>query len=148
MMSSNSAYNRRQKNQKSALHYCVYFIFKRGYCGVIFMRSQWGEFKELLISRNLLEIELNGVHFWRLCFFELLATKIHFFDKKIFLQIPPYFLDQCRYTQKYTALFLKIYAKVIKIYKKITVNLIHSISYKNYLKTKKRYSEQKIEVFG
>ena len=26
-MSSNSAYNRRQKNQKSALHYSVYLIF-------------------------------------------------------------------------------------------------------------------------
>ena len=42
------------------------------------------EFKELLISRKLLEIELYRYHFWRLCFFELFGAEIHFFD--------PYFL--------------------------------------------------------
>ena len=42
-----------------------------------------GEFKELLISRQLLEIELNKVHFWRLSFFEVLATEIQFFDQEI-----------------------------------------------------------------
>ena len=60
------------------------FLFNRGYYRVIFMRSQWGEFKELLISRNLLEIELNGVHFWRLCFLELFEAKIQNFDQKMF----------------------------------------------------------------
>ena len=42
-----------------------------------------GEFKELLISRKLLEIELNKVHFWRLCFFEVLGAEIQFFDQQI-----------------------------------------------------------------
>ena len=60
------------------------FLFNRGYYRVIFMTSQWGEFKELLISRNLLEIEPNGVHFWRLYFLELFEAKVQFFDKKLF----------------------------------------------------------------
>ena len=44
---------------------------------------QTGEFKELLISRQLLEIELNKVHFWRLSFFEVFASEIQFFDQEI-----------------------------------------------------------------
>ena len=42
-----------------------------------------GEFKELLISRKLLEIELNKVHFWRLCFFEVFGAEIQIFDQQI-----------------------------------------------------------------
>ena len=48
-----------------------------------------GEFKEFVISRKLLEIELNKVHFWRLCFFELFEAEIQFFDQQFFLQISP-----------------------------------------------------------
>ena len=55
------------------------FVFKKHGCTrVILTRSKHGEFKKLFISRNLLEIELNGVHFWRLCFFELFAAEIRF----------------------------------------------------------------------
>ena len=46
-----------------------------------------GEFKELLISRKLLEIELNRCHFRRLCFFEVFGAEIHFFDQHFFSQI-------------------------------------------------------------
>ena len=48
-----------------------------------------GEFKELLISRKVLEIELNRFHFWRLCFFEVFEAEIHFFDQYFFAQISP-----------------------------------------------------------
>ena len=44
----------------------------------------WDKLKELLIPWNLLEIELNGVHFWRLCFLELFEAKIQNFDLKMF----------------------------------------------------------------
>ena len=43
------------------------------------------EFKKLLISRKLLEIELNRCHFRRLCFFEVFGAEIHFFGLKFFL---------------------------------------------------------------
>ena len=33
------------------------------------------------MAGNLLEIEKNEVHVWRLCFFELLATKILFYHE-------------------------------------------------------------------
>ena len=52
-----------------------------------------GEFKELLISRKLLEIELNRFHFRRLCFFEVFEAEIHFFDQHFFEQICPRILD-------------------------------------------------------
>ena len=52
-----------------------------------------GEFKELLISRKLLEIELNRFHFRRLCFFEVFEAEIHFFDQHFFEQICPRNLD-------------------------------------------------------
>ena len=42
-----------------------------------------GEFKELLIFRKLLDIELNKVHFWRLSFFEVLGAEIQFLDQQI-----------------------------------------------------------------
>ena len=49
-----------------------------------------GEFKEYLISRKLLEIEQNKVHFWRLCFFEVLGAEIQIFDQQIeFCKIRP-----------------------------------------------------------
>ena len=60
------------------------FLFHRGYNRVIFTRSLYGEFKELLISRNLLEIELDGIYFWRLCFLELFEAKTQFYDQKMF----------------------------------------------------------------
>ena len=60
------------------------FRFNRGYNRVIFTRSLYGEFKELLISRNLLEIELDGIYFWRLCFLELFEAKTQFYDQKMF----------------------------------------------------------------
>ena len=55
-----------------------------------------GQFHELLISRNLLEIGLNGVNFWRLSFFlELFShLKFDFLTKKyfiIFVNIVGYF---------------------------------------------------------
>ena len=67
-------------------------FLERGFTRVILTPSKHGEFKELLISRDLMEIELNGVHFLRLCFFELFATEIGFFDRIFLSQIPPYFL--------------------------------------------------------
>ena len=76
------------------------FLFNRRYYRVIFMTSQWGEFKELLMSRNLLEIELNGAHFWRLCFLELFEAKIQFVDQKmlyIFLHHSVVFLSTIFY---------------------------------------------------
>ena len=59
-------------------------FLERGFTRVILTPSKHGEFKELLISRDLMEIELNGVHFLRLCFFELFATEIGFFDQIFF----------------------------------------------------------------
>ena len=56
---------------------------KTGICEVILTTWERGEFKELIIFRKLLEIELNKVHFWRLSFFEVLGTEIQFFDQEI-----------------------------------------------------------------
>ena len=46
------------------------------------MTWETGELKELLISRKLLEIELNKVYCWKLSFFDLDA-EIQFFNQKI-----------------------------------------------------------------
>ena len=54
-------------------------FLERGFTRVILRTSKNGEFKELLISRDLMEIELNRVHFRRLCFFELFGAEIRFF---------------------------------------------------------------------
>ena len=48
-----------------------------------------GEFEDLLISRKLLEIDLNKFRFRRLCFFEVFGAEIHFFDQHFFEQISP-----------------------------------------------------------
>ena len=48
------------------------------------------EFKELLISRKLLENKLYRFHFWRLYFFEVFGAKIHFFDQHFVAQISPH----------------------------------------------------------
>ena len=45
-----------------------------------------GEFKELLISRKLLENKLYRSHFWRLCFFEVSGANIRFLDLIFFSQ--------------------------------------------------------------
>ena len=76
-------------------------FLERGFTRVILRTSQNGEFKELLISRDLMEIELNGVHFRRLCFFNFLKLKSDFFT---FPQIPPYFWDFFWYHHKYPCL--------------------------------------------
>ena len=60
-------------------------FLERGFTTVILTISKHGEFKQSLISRDLMEIELNGVHFRKLCFFELFATEIGFFDRIFFL---------------------------------------------------------------
>ena len=57
-----------------------------GFSRVILTRSKNCEFKELLISRDLMEIELNRVHFRRLCFFELFWAEIWFFYLICFLK--------------------------------------------------------------
>ena len=44
-------------------------FLERGFTRVILTTSKNCEFKELLISWDLMEIELNRVHFRRLCFF-------------------------------------------------------------------------------
>ena len=49
------------------------------------MTWETGEFKEFLISRKLLEIELFRSHFWRLCFFEVFGAEIHFICQILFL---------------------------------------------------------------
>ena len=61
-------------------------FLERGFSRVILTRSKNGEFKELLISRDLMEIELNRVHFRRLCFFQLFWAEIWFFYLICFLK--------------------------------------------------------------
>ena len=51
-------------------------------CEVVLTTCETGEFKELLISQKVLEIELNRFHFWRLCFFEVFAADIRFLDQE------------------------------------------------------------------
>ena len=43
-------------------------------------------FSKMLITFDWGLLERNGVHFWRLCFFEVSEPKIWFFDKKIILK--------------------------------------------------------------
>ena len=62
---------------------------------VILRTSTNSEFELLLISRDLMKIEPNGVHFRRLCFFELFGPKIRFFDLIFFTQILTYFFNFC-----------------------------------------------------
>ena len=54
-------------------------------CELVLSTCDTIEFKELLISRKILEIELNRFHFWRLCFFEVFEAEIHFFAWNFFL---------------------------------------------------------------
>ena len=60
---------------------------------VFLTRSKNGEFNKLCISRNPSNIELNGVNFWRLCFFEVIAVEIIFRLSESHDIIFPFFLQ-------------------------------------------------------
>ena len=76
------------KNRKGK-QYTISNVFLNGFHKVFIIVMR---FEELVISQNLLEIELIGVHFWRLWFFELFEHKIQFFNQKSFFFSSP---QQC-----------------------------------------------------
>ena len=98
----------------------------------------------MLISRKLLGIELYKVHFWRLCFFEVLEAEIQFLDQQFFLQTLPYNWDFVRCYRKYKNKSLKIYHLQNNYFAAVIKSLVF---FPHFINTIKAGTEGKNRVF-